>query len=277
MSILPSQNPSVHITKYASGDHEIQLRLCRVSKGKQAGRKQGAVIREFSPESARRCLTAFRATAREFKVELCLTYPPEVHGMIDGRQSKKHLDRFIIQLKRKHPGILYAWVLEFQTKTENPHYHLLVNQHVDKDWLSLTWYRIVGTGLEKHLKAGTRVQEIRNQDRCADYMARYLTKMDQKAVPEWFCNVGRWWGMSRGLLDLHKVDVDVEYQQNRDARAATRPFRRARKVFLKHKYGIDWKTSGSRGYQGYTDRQTPAVVMERLIEDLISNLSPGHQ
>lgn len=274
MSILPSQNPSVHITKFASGDHKITMKLCRLTTEKQHGRQAGATIKKFSSESARRCLTAFRATAKEFTVELCLTYPPDVHGLIDGRMSKRHLDRFIVAMKRKYPGISYAWVLEFQVRTENPHYHLLVNQFVDKDWLSITWFRIVGTGLKKHLDAGTRVESIRDCDRCADYMARYLSKLDQKLVPEWFQNVGRWWGMSRGLLEKYSVGVEHQFQQNRQAKAATRPFRRARKAYLREKFDIKWKNSGSKGYEGYTDRQTPADVIDRLIEMMPGEVVP---
>lgn len=121
--------------------------------------------------------------------------------------------------------------LSFRRKTQNPHYHVLVDHFIDKKWLSQTWWKIVGSGLGKALRAGTRVKRIRNQERCADYMARYLSKMDQKRIPEGFMNVGRWWGMSRGLLELYLKRTTRKYSDSNKAKAATRLVRKARSSF----------------------------------------------
>lgn len=285
MSILASEKrvvhclerPTVEITRYASGDLEVSQRSCRrkrkpvtsylVSLDRENDGPGGrSAITEFSAESARRCLTAFRAVAKEFVAEICVTYPMEYAGLLDGRASKRHLDRLLIQIKRKYPGIKYAWVLEFQTRTHNPHYHILASHFVDKDWLAQTWARIVGSGLEKHLHSGTRVAAIKNQGKCADYMARYLTKMLQKRVPEGFENVGRFWGISRGLVEKYSVKVRMAYETTDELKRDTRFLRKARSHFLKKKYGIKWRSGGSRGHQGYTDRQTPPDVADRLID-----------
>lgn len=283
MSILASENrvvqclerPTVEIVRYASGDLEVSQKACRRSRKPGISlpgvlhRDDGPVrsaITEFSAESARRCLTAFRATAREYTVEMCVTYPMEYAGLLDGRVSKRHLDRLLVQMKRKYPGISYAWVLEFQTRTHNPHYHILASHFVDKDWLAHTWARIVGSGLEKHLRSGTRVAAIKNQNKCADYMARYLTKALQKRVPDGFENVGRFWGISRGLVEKYSVKVRLAYETTDALKRDTRFLRKARGHFLKKKYGIKWRTGGSQGHQGYTDRQTPPDVADRLID-----------
>lgn len=142
------------------------------------------------------------------KVFAHFTYPEhELKGLLDGREVKRHWDMLIKRLRRCYPGLKYAWVLEFQ-KNSMPHYHALFNCIIPKELLARLWYEIVGTGLEKHLKAGTRVEAIRNKSAVADYLVMYLSKKDQKVVPEWFKGVGRFWGYSRGCVDKEVFVMD---------------------------------------------------------------------
>ena len=90
-------------------------------------------------------------------------------------------------------GVCGVMVLEFQERGA-PHFHLLYNDvELDKKAVSLAWYRIVDSGDEKHLKAGTSVEHLRNQHAAESYVSKYLhsymAKFDQKGVPEEYQSV----------------------------------------------------------------------------------------
>lgn len=272
MSILPSSispvhsvhPPEVRIIKYASGDHELKFRSCRMSGSSQKG-KGGtrSTIKAFTPEAVRRCRKSLKATAHIWKAFAHLTYPLELRDSLDGRDVKKHLNTFLNALRRDQPDILYAWVLEFM-KNGLPHYHLVFDRFIDKDWLSRTWYRIVGSGLEKHLKAGTKITGIKNPMGAMFYLSEYLSKADQKQIPDTFMNtIGRWWGMSQGLMVQCSMEMVLEYPTPNAARSDTRNLRRARKAFLKSRADITgWKWRGN----GYLDSQTPEPIFDRLVD-----------
>jgi len=188
---------------------------------------------------------------------------------LDGREVKKHLNTFLTALRREHPGVLYAWVLEFM-KNGLPHYHLVFDRFIDKDWLSQTWYRVVGSELEKHLIVGTKITGIKNPMGAMFYLSEYLSKADQKHIPETFMKtVGRWWGMSQGLIAQCSTEMVFEYSSSNAARADTRNLRRARRAFLKSRAGIgDWKWRGN----GYLDAQTPEPVFDQLVELLVGSV-----
>jgi len=72
---------------------------------------------------------------------------------------------------------------------------------------SASWYRFVGSGDEKHLAAGTRVERLRKQDGARRYAVKYAGKMKQKHVPKDFRNVGRFWGCSRAVVPAPEAEV----------------------------------------------------------------------
>jgi len=74
-----------------------------------------------------------------------------------------------------------------------------------KGRVSAAWYRIVGSGDQKHLRAGTRVEELYVPTAVATYASKYAAKWDQKDVPEEFQHVGRMWGLFGGLRLERKV------------------------------------------------------------------------
>lgn len=130
-----------------------------------------------------------------------LTYPGEFPS--DGRVVKRDLDTFRKALDRKCGGRARAvWKLEFQGRGA-PHFHLALAYGGDvadlRTWVSRRWFEIVGSGDERHLRAGTQVQELRGNP--AAYFAGYTagckhksSKEYQNRVPEGFGNVGRFWG-----------------------------------------------------------------------------------
>ncbi len=159
--------------------------------------KRGNVV-EFSDRSRNRLLfTAFNASV-EWLSSTTLTYPAEFPT--NGYAVRMHRNTFLTKLRREYPGIRYLWALEFQERGA-PHIHLLADQFIDLRWLSETWYQVVDSKDERHLRAGTRVEFIRGREQGASYMAKsYTGKRAQKYVPPEYLNVGRFWGASRGLV-----------------------------------------------------------------------------
>lgn len=170
-----------------------------------------------------------RNTVHLFNGMVALTYPADFP--YDGKIVKRDLDVMRKRVARR--GMAALWVLEFQGRGA-PHMHVLVKGKVNKQWLSRAWYEIVGSGDEKHLRAGTTYQHIvddgdpraaddkirhrketergiRNAKRLyitrsevVDYMLKYFDKREQKYVPAGFVDVGRFWGATQGLLQCFK-------------------------------------------------------------------------
>lgn len=263
--------PTLKITKYASGFHDLNFKGCRVSKDRKSkGGGTRSVISAFSDKAIKRCRKSFQATASLWKVWCTLTYPIESKPYLDGRETKKHLNKFLNALRRKFPGIKYGFVEEFQ-ENGNPHYHLVFDRFIDKDWLSLVWNRsnesnkVSEEGGKKNLRAGTQIDTIYNGPGLMNYISDYLSKARQKKIPEGYLNtVGRWWGMSQGLMREYSSVTVIQYSDSNEARAATRGLRKARAKFLREKCGIHWKWGGN----GYYDSQTPEEVFDRLVDEI---------
>lgn len=118
---------------------------------------------------------------------ITLTYPDEFP--IDFVVYKRHLANFRKRLVRKF-GASGAWVAEYQDRGA-VHYHLVCNltRKVSKFWLrkwiARAWYEIVGSGDERHLRAGTSCDAIRTQDlaRLSMYVSGYMCKNGQSMAP----------------------------------------------------------------------------------------------
>lgn len=165
------------------------------SNAKGNGGGERGELGEWSKESRQRLMFVAANTPVEFTTMLTLTYPNIEQ---DGKLVKKHLNHLLSLLRYHHPTLSYLWFLEWQRRGA-PHFHILVNVFVPKDWLSETWYRIVGSGNPDHLKAGTKAEALRKKDGGKRYAVKYATKMYQKEVPEGYRNVGRMWGCSRDV------------------------------------------------------------------------------
>lgn len=213
--------PSIRI---AEGGKFLHLKSAEIqSKGEYDGKKRGK-IQDFSAKSRSR-LQRKLATINEFDATLpdflTLTYPGEYSE--DWHDWKKHLHAFNMALVRRWPSVWGLWRLEFQQRGA-PHYHFLlwegpevegeqvwsVNEQramvVAKsgsrsphnaeifEWMSRTWYRIVGSGDPKHLAAGTRIEPIQSWNGVVYYASKYLAKLpDGKFAPVEY--TGRFWGV----------------------------------------------------------------------------------
>jgi len=213
---------------YLSRQHDVpESEPSKIKATKQA-------ITEFTIKAQRNCKFKFDSASRGMTSAICLTYPQEMREELDGRRIKKHFKAFILAYLREF-GLdgRYFWVLEFQ-KNRNPHFHIVTDCKADikaqREFVAARWYKIVGSGLEKALKAGTSCELVRSQSGVASYIAGYLKKADQKQVPENFHNVGRFWGGSRNAFE---IETQVHhFEDSMDGVAAAR---RALRQFRKYK------------------------------------------
>jgi len=170
------------------------------------GYKRGKVdnyrskVSEFSWAARKRLAFVAANTDVVFTSMLTLTYPRVFPN--DGKDVKQNLNAFLVALRRRNPGVLYLWFLEFQ-KRGAPHIHIVVRgMRVDREtqrWVSHTWWRLCNTKDLKHLAAGTRLERIKSPNGARNYCVKYAHKMEQKNVPKLYRNVGRFWGCSRSV------------------------------------------------------------------------------
>jgi len=113
-------------------------------------------------------------------------------------ESKRALDRFVKRLRRAWPKCSGVWRMERVPRLSGafvgelvPHYHVLVFNvpWMEYGWLASAWYECVGSGDERHLRAGTSVQRVRSRRGALSYAAKYMTK------EEWAsdAHTGRMW------------------------------------------------------------------------------------
>jgi len=141
----------------------------------------------------------------QLPIFITLTYPATFPT--EKEIYKRHLDSFIKRLIYRFPKIAGVWRLEYQ-KRGAPHYHLMVwglsEGKVLQRYISFIWYKVVGSGDEKHLKAGTQVKRVRSWRGVMSYAAKYMAKPDD--ISEFNC--GRVWGMfNRSWLPMSTVII----------------------------------------------------------------------
>lgn len=170
-------------------------------------------ITEFSEKSRGR-LASVAADLQALGIKpdfmLTLTYPGAWQSCVpDGKESKRHLHAMRKRLNRylKAQGFpLWSalWFIEFQARGA-PHFHLIIwgpnLKYLDhrqmRRWSLNAWADIVNHPDPLHRargrKAGTGLDKMKKDH--FGYAAKYASKMKQKAVPEGYRNVGRFWGL----------------------------------------------------------------------------------
>jgi hypothetical protein len=161
-------------------------------------------IQSFSNKSRSRLRFVAANASIPLISQFALTY--HEHWPEDGRIVKKHLDAWLKALKRICPKVGYLWILEFQTRNA-PHYHVFLSMLPDPDtWAKLAeaWIRITGGTDDALWWHGPKRGKtwIAWDMGTAQYLAKYLDKESQKAVPEGFESVGRFWGNSRNIKPI---------------------------------------------------------------------------
>jgi hypothetical protein len=138
---------------------------------------------------------------------ITLTYPSDYPD--DPRRWHRDLDCFAKAFHRRYPKATGFWKLEPQ-KRGAPHFHLLVWSYAGRDrkWLSAEWYGIVGSGDEKHLRAGTKWERVRNAEEVTSYAGKYVGKMPEG--PAWE-TPGRFWGrFNKKGMPLVEVSIQLD-------------------------------------------------------------------
>ena len=184
-------------------------------------------IREWTVLSRKRLLWLINNCMVQWHTLLTVTYP-ETWPLI-GRVSQVHLANLLRSLKRKHPGLLYLWVREYQ-KRGAQHFHILLTcrpahapdmryRHADGTkgkgawgwrsahrWISRRWQESIGNfGSSAGYLAGCRWELLEHADGGARYISQYAQKKEQKIVPDETILPGRWWGHSRAVAVKHGV------------------------------------------------------------------------
>jgi hypothetical protein len=189
-----------------------------VSRGTIGTRKCVSV---FSDRSRSRMSRYLRSCDASYRFMVTLTYSGD-RGSFD--RPKDHLARFIKRLRRlfecgtgqtsdvgKERWSIF-WFVEFQARGA-PHFHIFTNRWIGKDWLARTWYDIVGTGDENHLKAGTRVEALKcDRYGVCSYAMKYCLKTSQKDLPSHLATIGRWWGVC-GLSSVRVAVASLTHAQ----------------------------------------------------------------
>lgn len=216
-------------------------------------------VTEFSRASRRRLmklLASIDKEAVEIPLFLTLTYPaayPE-----DAPTVASHLRAFRERLVRrygKRPGI---WRKEYQRRGA-PHLHVMIWVDADlaelRRWVSRAWYEVVGSGDERHLRAGTQVQQVKSWRGVRGYAAKYMGKIETlRAGAPSGCvrmsgSAGRQWGVwYRALLPItaHEYYLNLRsfFRLRRCFRrlSGKRPTHRltATSCFLEHSATLRW-------------------------------------
>ena len=80
-------------------------------------------------------------------------------------------------------------------------------------WLSRSWFKCVGSGDERHLRAGTQIVTARKARGVLSYLGKEIGKSHQgacEAAAEEFGSVGRPWGIiNRTGLRAHQGEIEV--------------------------------------------------------------------
>lgn len=191
------------------GGSKIEVKRERYKIPRRGGGMRSAV-KEFTFNSRRRLMRKIAELKRDtLPLFITLTYPSVYPD--DSKVYKEHLRRFGIAIRRKYHGSAFIWRLEFQERGA-PHYHLLgynlprsgKELKSFKQWLSLTWYRIVDSGDEKHLRAGTQAKRLQSYRKVIGYVSKRVGKVSPvqvvsgelgKDTQATAAYVGRWWGV----------------------------------------------------------------------------------
>lgn len=175
--------------------------LSEASRARLANRAWALSAEGYTPEA----MITLTSPANWERVYICDEFGESLGG---GRLLKQHQEAF-----RKRLGRFLArfgvgewsalWFLEFQARGA-PHIHLMLfgcnlEAHVRRalrSWCGVAWSSIVGNPdkheQQKHKRAGTQVARMKSKH--FGYAVKYATKTEQKEVPHYFRDVGRFWG-----------------------------------------------------------------------------------
>lgn len=238
-----------------------------------SGRSHRGLVREFSRKSRTRlqqtlCAMPVAHVSRGV-LFITLTYPADYPG--DWKRWKAQLNAWTDRLRRRLPRAAGVWKLEPQ-KRGAPHFHLLVVgvPFIAKQWISTSWYEVVGSHDPKHLTAGTQVQLARSHKGVVAYASKYTAK-PERLPASWQHGVGRWWGaFNRAALGIAWEEMPITPWQFRQLARVFRRLVRSRSRHLPrppprtHAYGA-WVVLSdevaARAFVWVTAEQEPLALV----------------
>lgn len=170
----------------------------------QSTPKTRSDIQLCSKKSLFRLVFLVRETGITFRSMLTLTYSDPFR--FGGKDVKAHLNRLLTWL-RSIWKVSYVWFLEFQRRGA-PHFHVILSRGANtaiRERMAHQWSKIVSRGpdeqvkvfkVHNHIKSW---EDIRSPDGAIHYVMKYAAKSQQKDVPVWYKEVGRFWGASRDV------------------------------------------------------------------------------
>jgi hypothetical protein len=200
----------------------------------QGGGRRGA-CKGFSDDSRRRLIQRMAKWNLNglYCYFITLTYPG-VYAE-DWHIWKRDVEAFFKRIKRKYDAAVgCCWRVEFQRRGA-PHFHLILacdkpckNMVVFRAEIARMWPEIVREGyctsggemasygphFERHMHAGTGIEEVQGRKQLMAYVSKYLAKTEQANMPEEW---GRSWGFRdiNGELDFSPVEViELDYKQS---------------------------------------------------------------
>lgn len=205
----------------------------------------------FSSASRRRLMRLIASLEREARpIFVTLTYPDMFSDSLD--EWKRDIDVFGKRLARKYPQAGFLWRIEFKERQSGgslgrvaPHFHLLVYGASYREllqWVPDAWWKVVASGDEDHLKAGTRVERIYSLGGIMRYVGKYIAKVDDYP-PEW---QGRAWG----VIGRRNLPWAVEVVIGLTADESTKLVRLGRKMIRakgrSFDHGLAWIVNAER-------------------------------
>jgi hypothetical protein len=207
-------------------------------EGERTGKR--GKCKGFSPRSRRRLLIFMATLNRHAPLPLFITLTYPEWWPSDWHDWKDQLDDWAHHhLERRFPGCSFVWKLEPQQRGA-PHFHLILfgRKFIPHQWVAETWYKVVGSNDERHLRAGVQVTAARSWNGVMCYAGKKYLGKDFVAPLNWREDVGRYWGCY-GRKHLPKSE-EVEFEISE--RALFRVHRVLR-AFMRSK-GIEWTTRG---------------------------------
>lgn len=181
----------------AEGGNAVKVKRHYATPHIRDTRARRGTVRVFSRRSRTRLMQWLCSLPRDLVgrglLFVTLTYPRAYPG--DWHVWKAQLRAWFERLRRRLPAAGATWKLEPQ-KRGAPHFHLLVvgAPFMAKDWLSRSWYEVVNSGDQRHLRAGTQVQLAHSHRGVLAYAAKYTAKANELPA-DWQDGVGRYWGV----------------------------------------------------------------------------------
>ena len=255
------------------------------AKGKSTegggGGERGQVL-GFSDESRRRLGLLF-ASLPEDAIKrsnfITLTLPDEALPMT-GQAFKRLLDTFGKRFLRRFPSAALIWKMEPQTRKSGellgdvvPHLHLIAIGDTGsvrdlRLWAAENWFQVVGTGLDKHFKAGTQVIEAYGTARSiAWYVSKYAGKRIEDELARAFGWAGRYWGVI-GRANLPEAPSAAVHLSGREVHHLKRYARRWLSTMPSGSHYAKRVASMDVGL-GFSLMGLPAASARRLIDHAI--------